>query len=73
MSKNAHKVVPDPATELVKDPATGHWTGFFSGVGEGALYRYALTAMRQSRRALWPVVEPGRGINRFEILGAVNR
>jgi 1,4-alpha-glucan branching enzyme len=31
---------PDPATELVKDPATGHWTGFFSGVGEGAFYRY---------------------------------
>jgi 1,4-alpha-glucan branching enzyme len=31
---------PDPATELVKNPATGHWTGFFSGIGQGALYRY---------------------------------
>ena len=31
---------PDPAAELIKNPATGHWTGFFSGVGEGALYRY---------------------------------
>ena len=32
--------VPSPADELVKDQATGHWTGFFPGVADGAKYRY---------------------------------
>ena len=27
---------PQPSDELVKDPATGHWTGFFPGVADGA-------------------------------------
>ncbi|MEU4216516.1 alpha amylase C-terminal domain-containing protein [Actinoplanes sp. NPDC026623] len=31
---------PDPADELVKDPATGHWTGFFPGIGPGTKYRF---------------------------------
>jgi 1,4-alpha-glucan branching enzyme len=31
---------PDPQTELVKDPATGQWTGFFPGIGDGAQYRF---------------------------------
>jgi 1,4-alpha-glucan branching enzyme len=31
---------PSPSDELVKDPATGHWTGFFPGVSDGARYRY---------------------------------
>jgi len=31
---------PDPADELVKDPETGHWTGFFPGVEAGAKYRF---------------------------------
>ena len=30
---------PGPDRELVKDPATGHWTGFFDGVRAGARYR----------------------------------
>ena len=30
---------PQPADELVKDPITGHWTGFFPGVADGTLYR----------------------------------
>jgi 1,4-alpha-glucan branching enzyme len=32
--------IPSPANELVKDPATGRWTGFFPGVLDGARYRY---------------------------------
>jgi 1,4-alpha-glucan branching enzyme len=31
---------PDPADELVPDPATGHWTGFFPGVRAGTKYRF---------------------------------
>lgn len=31
---------PSPSDELVKDPPTGHWTGFFPGVVDGAKYRY---------------------------------
>ena len=31
---------PDPGDELVKDSGTGHWTGFFPGIGEGAKYRF---------------------------------
>ncbi|RSM55627.1 1,4-alpha-glucan branching protein [Actinoplanes sp. ATCC 53533] len=31
---------PRPEDELVRDPATGHWTGFFPGVGPGAKYRF---------------------------------
>jgi 1,4-alpha-glucan branching enzyme len=29
-----------PTDELVKDPATGHWTGFFRGVVDGTRYRF---------------------------------
>jgi 1,4-alpha-glucan branching enzyme len=36
----AAREVPSPANELVKEPATGHWTGFFPGVLDGARYRY---------------------------------
>jgi 1,4-alpha-glucan branching enzyme len=32
--------LPDPADELVPDPATGDWTGFFPGVGPGTKYRF---------------------------------
>lgn len=31
---------PDPADELVKNQATGHWTGFAPGVRDGTKYRY---------------------------------
>ncbi|MDI6100113.1 alpha amylase C-terminal domain-containing protein [Actinoplanes sp. NEAU-A12] len=31
---------PDPADELVRDPETGDWTGFFAGVGAGTKYRF---------------------------------
>nr|BFE71144.1 hypothetical protein GCM10020092_044450 [Actinoplanes digitatis] len=31
---------PSPADELVKDPDTGHWTGFFPGIGPGEKYRF---------------------------------
>lgn len=30
---------PNPADELIKDPSTGHWTGFFPGVVDGTQYR----------------------------------
>jgi 1,4-alpha-glucan branching enzyme len=29
-----------PEDELVRDPSTGHWTGFFPGVVDGSTYRY---------------------------------
>jgi 1,4-alpha-glucan branching enzyme len=32
--------VPRPEDELVLNPASGQWTGFFPGVGAGALYRF---------------------------------
>ena len=31
---------PTQQDELVKDPATGHWTGFFPGVVDGTKYRF---------------------------------
>lgn len=31
---------PDPNRALVKDPASGHWTGFASGVLDGTRYRF---------------------------------
>jgi 1,4-alpha-glucan branching enzyme len=31
---------PTRQDELVKDPATGHWTGFFPGVVDGTKYRF---------------------------------
>lgn len=43
---------PDPDDELVKDPATGHWTGFFPGVADGAKYRF------------WVIGEQGEGFKR---------
>lgn len=32
--------LPDPDDELVQDPATGDWTGFFPGVEAGTKYRF---------------------------------
>jgi 1,4-alpha-glucan branching enzyme len=29
-----------PQDELVRDPSTGHWTGFVPGVVDGSTYRY---------------------------------
>jgi 1,4-alpha-glucan branching enzyme len=40
VSFNGGGQAPPPSDELVKDPATGHWTGFFPGVSDGARYRY---------------------------------
>ncbi|MFL6130018.1 MAG: alpha amylase C-terminal domain-containing protein [Mycobacteriales bacterium] len=31
---------PPPEQDLLKDPATGHWTGYLPGVADGTLYRY---------------------------------
>jgi 1,4-alpha-glucan branching enzyme len=31
---------PQPSDELIKDPATGHWTGFVAGVADGTKYRF---------------------------------
>ena len=31
---------PSPGDELVKNEATGHWTGFAAGVGEAAQYKF---------------------------------
>jgi 1,4-alpha-glucan branching enzyme len=31
---------PAPQDALVRNPATGHWTGFFPGVTDGSTYRY---------------------------------
>jgi 1,4-alpha-glucan branching enzyme len=31
---------PRPQDELVRDPATGHWTGFLPGVVDGTKYRF---------------------------------
>ncbi|BCY12424.1 alpha amylase C-terminal domain-containing protein [Actinoplanes sp. L3-i22] len=32
--------LPDPDDELLRDPATGDWTGFFPGVEPGTKYRF---------------------------------
>ena len=32
--------LPRPEDELVKDPASGHWMGFFPGVVDGTRYRF---------------------------------
>jgi 1,4-alpha-glucan branching enzyme len=37
---DADSYLPQPADELIKDPTTGHWTGFFPGVGDGTKYRF---------------------------------
>lgn len=37
-----------PADELVKDPATGHWTGFFPGVTDGTQYRFFVVGQQGS-------------------------
>ena len=29
-----------PTNELLRDAATGHWTGFFPGVADGTKYRF---------------------------------
>jgi 1,4-alpha-glucan branching enzyme len=41
--------VPSPADELVKDPATGHWTGFFPGVVDGTRYRFYVVGTGAAR------------------------
>src|SRR5947209_11152351 len=35
---------PPTDRELVKDPASGHWTGFIPGIGVGSRYRYYIEA-----------------------------
>jgi 1,4-alpha-glucan branching enzyme len=39
---------PSPADELLKDPATGHWTGLLPGVGDGTVYRFHVSGGRTS-------------------------
>jgi 1,4-alpha-glucan branching enzyme len=41
--------VPSPADQLVKDPATGHWTGFFPGVVDGTRYRFFVVGTGAAR------------------------
>ena len=36
----ADEYQPRPQDELLKNPATGHWTGFFPGVADGTHYRF---------------------------------
>jgi 1,4-alpha-glucan branching enzyme len=36
----ASDYTPQPSDELVKDPATGDWTGFVPGVTDGTQYRF---------------------------------
>jgi 1,4-alpha-glucan branching enzyme len=45
-----------PDDELVKDPATGHWAGFFPGVVDGTTYRFLVagpggTGLKRDPRA----------------------
>jgi 1,4-alpha-glucan branching enzyme len=38
---NGHTaIVPQASDELLKNDATGHWTGFIAGVTDGSLYRF---------------------------------
>lgn len=39
---------PNPADELLKDPATGHWTGFIPGVVDGAKYLFFVVGKQGS-------------------------
>ncbi|MGH8337561.1 MAG: 1,4-alpha-glucan branching protein, partial [Gammaproteobacteria bacterium] len=39
---------PKARDELLKDPATGHWTGFFPGVGDGTQYRFFVVGQQGS-------------------------
>jgi len=39
---------PKPSGELIKDPATGHWTGFFPGVVDGTQYRFFIVGQQGS-------------------------
>jgi 1,4-alpha-glucan branching enzyme len=39
---------PNPADELVKDQATGHWRGFFPGVVDGNGYRFFVVGPKGS-------------------------
>lgn len=39
---------PKAADELIKDPATGHWTGFFPGVADGTQYRFFVVGQQGS-------------------------
>ncbi|MDI9978772.1 hypothetical protein [Rhodococcus sp. IEGM 1307] len=34
---------PVPPDELVKDPASGHWTGYFPGVVDGTKWGFFVT------------------------------
>jgi 1,4-alpha-glucan branching enzyme len=39
---------PQPGDDLVKNPVTGHWTGFFPGVQDGTKYRYFIVGKHDS-------------------------
>src|SRR3954452_23702392 len=39
---------PRPDDELVKDPVSGHWTGFVAGVGDGSKYRFFVVGRARS-------------------------
>ena len=39
---------PHPDDELVKEPSTGHWTGFFPGVVDGTKYRFFIVGAQGS-------------------------
>jgi 1,4-alpha-glucan branching enzyme len=40
--------LPRPEDELVKDPASGHWIGFFPGVVDGTRYRFFVAGPGES-------------------------
>jgi 1,4-alpha-glucan branching enzyme len=40
LARDGEPAGPGPDRELVKDPATGHWTGFFDDIGASSRYRY---------------------------------
>jgi 1,4-alpha-glucan branching enzyme len=39
---------PKPSDELIKNPVTGRWTGFFPGVADGARYRFFVVGAGKS-------------------------
>jgi 1,4-alpha-glucan branching enzyme len=40
--------LPNPTDELINDPSTGHWTGFFPGVVNGTQYRFFIVGKQKS-------------------------
>ena len=53
---------PRPQDELVKDPATGHWTGFFAGVADGTKYRFFVVGPGGSGLQARPVGARARAV-----------